>query len=168
MRKLWQNEQEQSDRPKAEADLLKQPAEKSDEPRGAERAELAGSEKSNGASSMNLNQALTSPPRSFVGSAMIINGEVEAEEDLLVSGQIEGSVSMPEHCLTVSPGGCVHASISAKSVVVEGEVQGDIDCSDLVVLKATARVTGDIRMRRINIVDGAVYNGKVTMRAPEG
>lgn len=167
MRKLWQSEQEKAVRSQAQPDSITKPLENAAGPKAAGPAKRIESSNPATAPVTSDSQVTTPAHRSFVGSAMSITGELEANEDLLVAGRIEGSVSLPEHCLTVASTGTVHASISAKSVIVEGEVQGDLDCSDSVVLKATARVTGDIRMRRINITDGAVFNGKVTMRLPE-
>ncbi len=166
MRKLWQSGQEKEARTQAKPDSITKPTKNAAGPKAAEPAKRNEPSQPDITPSASDSHAATSGHRSFVGSAMSVKGDLEANEDLLVAGRIEGSISLPEHCLTVAASGCVHASISAKTVVVEGEVQGDVDCGDSVVLKATARVTGDIRMRRINIMDGAVFNGKVTMRLP--
>ena len=165
MKKLWQTEQSQKPKePETEDPVAKLPVKAVRKPEGPEKPEP---EQPSSTQATGERPIATPEHRSFVGSAMTISGEIEAAEDLLVAGRIEGSVSLPEHCLTVASDGSVTANISARALVVEGEIEGDVDCLDSVVLKSTARVTGDIRMRRINIMDGAVFNGKVTMRSPE-
>ncbi len=173
MKKLWQTEQPKAERTQGKTDPVMQPPEKPAGPKAAApvtqpRPEPPKQSKldpvANGAPDM---QPVGSTARSFVGSRMAIKGELEATEDLLVAGSLEGSVSMPEHTLTVAGGGLVKASVTARSVIVEGEIEGDLDCTDSVVLKPGSKVTGNIRMRRINMMDGAVFNGKVTMKSPD-
>jgi cytoskeletal protein CcmA (bactofilin family) len=104
------------------------------------------------------------PPKSIVGRTMSIVGDLEAKEDLLISGSLQGTLSMPEHALTLGTGGIVKGPLRARALIVEGSIDGDIDC-DSVVLEATARVTGTIRTRRLTVADGAYFNGKVEMTA---
>ena len=170
MKKLWQSEQPKTTRSQAaKTDPVMQPSAKPAGPKAA--APVATPPKQikpePPVREVPETQPVTAPGRSFVGSRMSINGDLEATEDLLVAGSLEGTVSMPEHTLTVAGGGRVKASVTAKSVIVEGEIEGDLDCADSVVLKPASKVTGNIRMRRINMMDGALFNGKVTMRSPD-
>ena len=174
MKKLWQSEQPKTERAPGKTDPKMQPPEKAAGPKAAAPVDQPQPEKPNKPETtvqtevkLPEPQSTTTAPRSFIGSKMSVTGELESTEDLLVAGSLEGTVSLPEHTLTVAGGGRVKASVTANSVIVEGEIEGDLDCTDAVLLKPSAKVTGNICMRRINIMDGAVFNGKVTMKAPE-
>jgi cytoskeletal protein CcmA (bactofilin family) len=177
MKKLWQSEQPKADRTQRKADPVMKTPEKPAGPKAAAPVEQPQQAKSSQPvetakiEKPTINapeaQSVSTPARSFVGSKMSVKGELEATEDLLVAGYLEGTVSLPKHTLTVAGGGRVKATVTAHSVIVEGEIDGDLDCTESVVLKPSSRVTGNILMRRINIMDGAVFNGKVTMRSPE-
>jgi len=183
MKKLWQSEQPKAERTQGKTEPEMHPPEKAAGPKAAAPVEQPQPSKpdqnaktaatpATAATAKNAikapeKQSVNTPARSFVGSKMSVKGELEATEDLLVAGYLEGTVSLPEHTLTVAGGGRVKATVTARDVIVEGEIDGDLDCADSVVLKPASKVTGNIRMRRINIMDGAIFNGKVTMRSPE-
>jgi cytoskeletal protein CcmA (bactofilin family) len=176
MKKLWQSEQPKTERTQGKTDPVMQTPEKAAGPKAAapvEQPKPSTVKPSNPdqiaktATKTPEKQSVNAPARSFIGSKMSVKGDLEATEDLLVAGSLEGTVSLPEHKLTIAASGRVKAAVTADSVVVEGVVDGDLDCADSVVLKPSSKVTGNIRMRRINIMDGAVFNGKVTMRSPE-
>ena len=177
MKKLWQSEQPKAERPQGKTDPVMKPPENAAGPKAAAAVEppkqakpsqpVPAAQVEKPAAKSPEAQSVNTPARSFVGSKMAVKGELEATEDLLVAGSLEGTVSLPKHTLTVAGGGRVKAKVTAHSVIVEGEIDGDLDCTDSVVLKPTSKVTGNILMRRINIMDGAMFNGKVTMRAPE-
>ncbi len=177
MKKLWQSEQPKTERTQGKTDPVMKTPGKAAGPKAAAPVEQPQPPKPSKTDQIATavktvikapeKQSVNAPARSFIGSKMSVKGELEATEDLLVAGTLEGSISLPEHALTVAGSGRVKASVSAHSVIVEGEIDGDLDCADSVVLKPSSKVTGNIRMRRINIMDGAVFNGKVTMRSPE-
>ena len=75
---------------------------------------------------------------------VVIKGELSGSEDLYVDGQVEGSISLKSHSLTVGPNGQVKASVEAKGVVVQGKLEGNVQASDRVELRKSAVVTGDI------------------------
>lgn len=100
---------------------------------------------------------------SIVGQSMVIKGELEAAEDLVIAGRLEGAVKHTANRLIVGKTGVVMASIETQNLIVEGRVEGDIECHESVVLDATADVTGNIRTARLSIIDGARFNGQVVM-----
>ncbi|MFN7938176.1 MAG: polymer-forming cytoskeletal protein [Bryobacteraceae bacterium] len=95
-----------------------------------------------------------------VASASIhITGQIISQEDFTVVGQVDGSIQVPEHCLTVAPEAKVFASVSAREVIVMGSIQGNIEASAKATIRKTATVIGDIRTPRIVIEDGAFCKG---------
>jgi cytoskeletal protein CcmA (bactofilin family) len=106
----------------------------------------------------------TSPDESRVvkiDRSLVIRGEVTGSKDLLIEGQFEGQINLHGHDLTTGPDSRVNAVISAKAVVVQGAISGDIAASEKVELAATSRVTGDIIAPSISIADGACLKGEV-------
>ena len=98
---------------------------------------------------------------SVIGPTLVFKGELEADEDLVIEGQVEGTIAHHKKRLTVGKLGRVKADIDASSVIVEGQLVGDIHGEEVVKLASGADVTGNIFCRRIVIEDGARFNGKI-------
>jgi cytoskeletal protein CcmA (bactofilin family) len=102
-----------------------------------------------------------------LGRSIIIKGELSGSEDLTVCGQIKGSITLPEHTLTIGSDADIKAEISAKTMVVMGAVTGNVTAGDRLEIQATGFVTGDIATPRLVIADGGRLHGKVHMPQPE-
>ena len=100
---------------------------------------------------------------SVIGPTLIFKGELSADEDLVIEGQIEGTIAHHEKNLTVGKQGRVRANIHAKSVIVLGTLIGDIHSESTVSLAKGANVVGDIYCSRIIMEDGARFKGKIDM-----
>jgi cytoskeletal protein CcmA (bactofilin family) len=98
-----------------------------------------------------------------IGKSVQIRGEVKANEDLLVDGTVEGTITLTESRLTIGPNAKVKANISARDVVVVGSLVGDIQASGRVELRVGANLTGDIRAARLSIEENAMFSGKVDL-----
>ncbi|MHB1192668.1 MAG: bactofilin family protein [Longimicrobiales bacterium] len=101
--------------------------------------------------------------RASIGRSIAIRGEVTGEEDLVIEGRVDGAVDLKQHSVTVGSGGLVKAGITGRMVTVEGTVQGDIRAEEVVVLRSTAVVQGDITTPRLVLEDGASFRGAVDM-----
>jgi cytoskeletal protein CcmA (bactofilin family) len=100
---------------------------------------------------------------SVIGPTLIFKGELSADEDLVIEGQIEGTIAHHEKNLTVGKQGRVKADIHAKSVMVLGTLIGDIHSDGTVSLAKGANVVGDIYCGRIVMEDGARFKGRIDM-----
>ena len=98
-----------------------------------------------------------------IGKSVVIRGEVKGSEDLFVDGRIEGTVSLTESRLTIGPNAVLAADLTARDVLVLGQVQGNIFASGRVELRAGCQVTGDVQALRLAIEDNAVFRGKVDL-----
>ena len=105
---------------------------------------------------------------SVIGKTLFVKGEVEAAEDMLVEGRIQGSIKHTADRLIIGVSGVVNADINAKNLIVEGTVEGNIVGSESVVIKDTADVRGNIYTARISIADGAQFSGTVDMDLSKG
>ncbi len=100
---------------------------------------------------------------SVIGPTLVFKGEFSADEDLIIEGQIEGTITHHKKHLTVGQQGRIKADIHASSVIVLGKVTGDIHSEGMVTLSKGANVNGDIFCGRIVMEDGARFKGKVDM-----
>jgi len=103
---------------------------------------------------------------SVIGPTLVFKGELSADEDLIIEGQVEGRIAHHKKHLTVGEQGRVTADIDASSVIVLGQLVGNIRSEGTVSLAATADVKGDIFCRRIVMEDGARFQGNVDMEEP--
>ena len=98
-----------------------------------------------------------------LGKSIRIKGDLSASEDLTLYGQMEGSVTLPGHTLTIGPHADIKAAIAAKSVVILGAVIGNVSARERVEIQTTGSVTGDVESPRLAMEDGGSLCGKVQM-----
>jgi len=98
--------------------------------------------------------------QSCLGASTTLKGELRCSESLRIDGRVEGEVHC-EQTLTVGERGCVIAAIDGDTVVIAGEVQGDITARSKITLERTARVTGDLCTPGIVIQEGATLEGRI-------
>ena len=97
-----------------------------------------------------------------VGKSMLMR-----REDLTIDGEVEGTIELQEHRLTIGPNGKVVATIKAREVVVIGTVHGNIETREKIEIRKEAKLVGDIRTARIVIEDGAYFKGSVDITRAE-
>ncbi len=100
-----------------------------------------------------------------IGQGIVISGRLTGEEDLIVEGRIEGTITLHNH-LMIEATGSVVADIEVVERTVRGQLRGNISASEVVSIQADATVIGDIRAPRIIIEDGARFKGNITMEVP--
>jgi cytoskeletal protein CcmA (bactofilin family) len=100
-----------------------------------------------------------------LGKSVVIKGELSGSEDFTLYGQMEGSIRLPEHTLTIGPHAEIEAEISAKVVVIMGAVTGNVTAAEKVEIRATGSVTGDIAAPRLAVADGGFLRGRVEMQS---
>ena len=108
-------------------------------------------------------QPIRSKNVSVIGPTLVIKGELSADEDLVIEGTIEGTIAHHKKNLTIGKQGRVTADIHASSVIVEGELNGDIHSDGLVSLAKDSTVNGNVYCSRLVMQDGAQFNGKIEM-----
>ena len=99
---------------------------------------------------------------SVLGPTLHFKGELHADEELLIKGRIEGSITHSQR-VTVCAEGTVTANVRAQVIVVEGTVTGDLQAEKSVMVKETARLRGNITAPSVSIVEGAQFNGGIDM-----
>jgi cytoskeletal protein CcmA (bactofilin family) len=98
-----------------------------------------------------------------IGQSVQIKGELTGNEDLSIEGMVDGKINLKDHNLTIGKNGKITAEIHAKTVVIIGQVMGNVTADDKVEIHATGSVQGDIRAPRVVISDGAQFKGSIEM-----
>jgi cytoskeletal protein CcmA (bactofilin family) len=98
-----------------------------------------------------------------IGQSVQIKGELTGNEDLTIEGMVDGKILVKDHGLTIGANGRITAEVHAKTVVVVGQVIGNITADDKVEIAPSGSVQGDIRAPRVAISDGARFKGSIDM-----
>jgi cytoskeletal protein CcmA (bactofilin family) len=101
---------------------------------------------------------------SMIGKSIVIKGEITASDPLYIYGRVEGTIKAPAQRVTVGKEGKLKASVSAREVVIMGEVSGNVDGGHRVEVRAEGVLVGDVAAERICIEDGAVVKGVIDVR----
>ena len=112
-----------------------------------------------------MSRVMQNPARK--GSTLVIRGEITAQEALTIDGQVDGTIDVAGHIVTVEQGALVAADISAAAIVVCGKVQGTLAAATRIHLHASAEVEGELNTPRLAVEDGAVVQGTVTAQGQE-
>jgi cytoskeletal protein CcmA (bactofilin family) len=105
----------------------------------------------------------TARSAAMIGPSIKIKGEISGDEDLLIQGQVEGTISLKAHQVVVGESGQVSADILAKTIKIDGKVSGDITGTENVVISKLGNVCGNIIAPRVLLEDGAIFKGSIDM-----
>jgi len=94
-----------------------------------------------------------------------IEGTITGAGDIQIEGKMDGKIDATG-TVRVAPQGRVKGSLAACTVVVAGNVYGDILAGETIELEASATVEGDITAPRIRVAEGATFDGQVHMKSP--
>lgn len=97
----------------------------------------------------------------WVGQSVRIEGKVISQEDLTIDGQVDGSIELGNHSLSIGPSAAIKADLLAKNITINGAVKGNVTAGERIDLRATGSVEGDITAPRLVMADGATVFGKV-------
>ena len=99
-----------------------------------------------------------------IGKSVVIKGELSGSEDLTIEGQVDGKIELRQNVLTIGPNGKIKAQVVAKTVVVEGQVQGNVTATERIDIRDKGSVEGDLSAPRVAIADGAHFRGSIDMQ----
>lgn len=109
----------------------------------------------------------TSRGLAVLGKSVMVKGQIFSREDLTIDGEVEGTVELQEHRLTVGPNGLVKATIKAREIVVLGTVHGNVEATEKIDIRKNAKLVGDIKTHRIVIEDEAYFKGSIDITKPD-
>ena len=102
-----------------------------------------------------------------VGKTVVVKGEIHSGEALTIEGEVDGTIDMVEHRLTVTQNGKVRATVKAREIELLGSMNGQADARDKVHIRKGAQFVGEIRSAGIVIEDGGYVKGKVDLSRNE-
>lgn len=97
----------------------------------------------------------------LIGKSVKIHGDLTGSEDLVMEGELEGTIHVPGARLTLGSESRVRASVVAKDVIVLGWLEGDIRATGRVELRSSAKVQGNIFSAGLSIEENAAFRGVV-------
>ncbi len=100
-----------------------------------------------------------------IGASIRIKGDLSGDEDLLIQGQIQGTIKLKSHNVTVGPSGRVKADIRGRTIRVDGEVDGNLFGEEEIVIRSSGRVQGNLQAPRVTLENGSSFKGSIDMDA---
>ncbi len=104
---------------------------------------------------------------SVIAAPTRIEGSILGSEEVRVEGQVVGTIDITSR-LVIADGGLVEGKIAARSIIVAGRVIGDLLAAERIELGSSCTMEGNITAPRIQIHDGATFDGQVLMKKPSG
>ena len=98
-----------------------------------------------------------------VGKTLQFDGNIKGDENLIIEGTVEGTIVLNNAEVIVEKCGLVRGDIMAKTILVKGEVRGEMRGNDVVEIAPSGVVHGDIRAPRVMLQDGCQFKGLVDM-----
>ena len=99
-----------------------------------------------------------------IGKGTVLEGNIETYGNIRIEGKVIGNVKSKSK-VALGNSSNIQGNITAQNADIEGEVKGKIEISELLVLKATAIINGDIITGKLVVEPGAVFNGSCKMGA---
>jgi cytoskeletal protein CcmA (bactofilin family) len=103
-----------------------------------------------------------SKPAGVIASGLFLKGELRGEDDLIIEGRVEGTITLKKHLLIESTG-VIIADVKTESFTIKGEMRGNMTAADRVEVSDGARVVGNIVAPRVVLADGARFKGHIDM-----
>ena len=98
-----------------------------------------------------------------IGPGIHINGDISGDENLLVEGKVDGKIRLGSNHVEIGQSGQVKADITAKVIKIAGQVRGDLNGTEKVVISRSGNVHGNIVAPRMTLEDGAIFKGSIDM-----
>lgn len=97
----------------------------------------------------------------WIGKSLVVQGKVISNQDLTIDGQVEGTIELGQHGLTIGAGAKIKANLVAKTITISGAVTGNVTATEKVDVRSTGVVEGDIKAAHLQMSEGAMIRGRV-------
>ena len=111
-----------------------------------------------------IKKTTTTSAINMIGEGTIITGDIKSKGDIRVDGSLKGSIDT-EGKVVVGPGGIVEGDVVCKDADIAGVIKAKISVSQLLSLKSSAKLNGDIITNKLSIEPGATFTGSCSMGA---
>lgn len=110
------------------------------------------------------NQAVDAGSVNLIGKGTEITGDINSLGDVRIDGTLKGNL-ITKGKFVLGPNGMITGNVKSQNADLSGEVKGTVEVDDMLSLKASARITGDIITGKLSIEPGAVFSGNCNMGA---
>jgi cytoskeletal protein CcmA (bactofilin family) len=94
-----------------------------------------------------------------------ITGDIVSNSNLLIEGDVIGNISCSGR-VQVGTSGKIKGNLVCANADIEGSLDGELTIESLLILRSTARIKGDIQTLKLNIEEGAFFEGACVMKSP--
>jgi len=129
----------------------------------AEASHPTSGKPSDGLDEVTNKDSISTGGLAMIGSKVVIEGQITSGEDLLIEGNVSGTIMAVDHEVIVGQSGVLKANIAAKTVRIDGQVDGDVSGGEKVIISKTGHVLGNIDAPRVTLEDGAKFKGSIEM-----
>ncbi len=113
---------------------------------------------------MAKNNETVSTSINLIGAGTVIEGEIKSNGDIRIDGTIYGSITSKSK-VVIGTTGLVKGDISCQNADISGTVEGKTNIAELLFLKASAKINGDIYTGKLVVESGATFTGSCNMGA---
>ena len=98
-------------------------------------------------------------PQSVIAADVEITGTVKSAGSLRIDGKLDGELNCTGDTI-VGKTATVKGNLNVNSAVIEGTINGNVTAKDRIEMKSSARMTGDIKSKRLSVEDGVTFIGR--------
>ncbi|SHF57172.1 Polymer-forming protein [Mariniphaga anaerophila] len=110
----------------------------------------------------NLNQSIN-----IIDEGTLIKGDISANGDIRIDGELNGNINAKGR-LVIGPKGKVEGEINCSNIEVSGYIKGKVTVSELLTMKSSARIYGDVVAGKLSVEPGSLFTGTCTMGDSKG
>ena len=111
---------------------------------------------------MEKQEEVSHDARNIIGKTTVITGDLETSGNIRIDGKLVGNIRSKSK-VSLGPGSKVEGTIQSMNAEIEGEVKGRLEIAEVLILKPSAVVHGDILTGKLIVETGAVFNGNCSM-----
>ena len=105
----------------------------------------------------------SSAAKAILGKTVVVKGHLLSGEDLMIDGEVEGTIAMIEHRLTIAANASVRADVKAREIEVRGYIEGKLEAEDRVYIRKGGKLVGDIHSAGIVVEEGGYIKGSIDL-----
>jgi len=107
---------------------------------------------------------LVSAKASLISKEIKITGEITGSSDLDIYGSFDGTIKLENNNINVESTAKIKAEITAKTIRINGSITGNINAIEKITVTKNGSVVGDITAPKVEIQDGATFDGNMSMK----
>jgi len=111
---------------------------------------------------MSRNNEVQTTAVNLICDGTSVNGDIEASRDIRIDGFVKGKIIVKGK-VVVGPTGKVEGDITCQTIDVSGRIEGNVHVSEIISLKSSALVLGNINTVKISVEPGAKFTGTCKM-----